>query len=196
MDKYIWLLKGECVHIFSAAYHYVSQIEYGSTKDNTIVSTSVPYKNEINSQIKACDKLAVIMASLKENSMIQYNGLIHYDKFVLPSGMEHLLKESGTTTNTTKTSVIAGYNTAHRPYTAPHQTNTYKRKEVSTGNFKRTTRYPVANAIEVMNNKFKEIKDGEYVPPKLSKIPADSMDMNAEGDKKDTNFNDDYYGMC
>lgn len=199
-EMYIWLSEGEYCHILSAKHYEVTTLFLGAKESDWQFSGkhSDTDKNE--------GRLSIIHQSMKAATRVNDNGLINTDTYSgLPDTLKKKIKNksesdssSKTTTDTTKTS---GYNRSGGAYTSGacgYSSTTSTKKETSTRLFKRTTRYPVSEAIESMWAKITEIKEGTYTPPKLK---AFKEEKKKEPDKKESSVSAnnstpeyDYYG--
>lgn len=85
--------------------------------------------------------------------------------------------------------MYSSYSHMHNPHACGYRgshlgssTTTVVKKVVTTKNFKRTTKYPIAPAIEAMKKKVELVKAGTYEPPTL---PALKIDEEKKDEKKD-----------
>lgn len=203
-DKFIWLFREGCIHMFSTNYYDIDALDIQVKQNNELVSTKKSFPLTVAGQVDAKKMISDVVKAFDENKFSEFNGLVKHTKYTLPENLKHLLEDKTSSATTTvhkpqnnweaRKTGTAGYNTGHTPY--QHNTTTgWQRKEVSTANMKRTTRYDVIKALTAMAEKIERIREGSYQPSKLPKIPADKMPENGEGDVDSTeNFYDDYAG--
>lgn len=195
-DLYVWIYRKGSVHMFHLDYYYVDKINVGYG-DKSIISSTRSYKDDQVDQKLAIERLKAIHKGFIAGGSGKANGLIDYEKFSdVPKAAKDDIELGGNTQDKKSTiynrSGAANYSSGQSPLYG--NKSVYKKKEVSTSNFKRTTRYDVNVAIDAMNAKVKEIKAKVYEPPKLKKIPADTKKMAAED--VGTNGFDDYSYLC
>lgn len=192
-DTYIWVYRKGSVHMFHTGYYYIDEICFGlGDKANT--SSTRAYKDDEKDQKLAVDRLKDMSITLRADGVGKANGLIDYEKY---SDVPIRVKEDIEIKLVDKPinrSNAANYSVSGKG-DVDYSRSKYVKKEVSTLNFKRTTRYPVGEAIEAMNVKIQEIKDAAYEPPKLKRIPADTKKMTA-ADKEEDDWESEYPYMC
>ena len=204
-DKYVWVFKAGCVHMFSTDYYAIAAVEVACGKVKEEQAELRSFKEDAGQQTDAKIFINDIMDALKKADMVQYNGLVKHTAYTVPDRFKDLLHDDVKTDTNTSTHTgahtgartgTAGYSTAHKPHTGVHRTvgKQWVRKEVSTANMKRTTKYGRVKAMVAMNDKFKLLKENVYVPPRLAKIPDDDLaEKNDTTKSTDTNYN---YADC
>jgi len=193
-DMYIWVYRKGSIHMFHLEYYYVSEIYFGSG-DKANMSSTKAYKDDEEDQKSAIDRLRDVSICLKLDGSGKDNGLIDYEKYSnVPTAVKEDI-EIKVVNKSDNRSGATNYSAGQRPmdkkYDNTHSSGKYVRKEISTLNLKRTTRYPIGEAIEAMNAKIQEIKDDIYDPPKLKRIPADTKKMSA-ADQEEEDLEDQY----
>ncbi len=180
-DLFIWLIKGETVHVLNLSHYEVDSLEINLNGSSTKYSA---YKEEEN-----ISRLKAIQEAMATYNMLHPNGLIDTDRFTnVPEAtkkiVENDIKPTYKTVNKTAySSTSQAYPAAYNSYHPGRTTTTYKKKEVGTFIIKRTTKYPISSALERMKLKIDAIKEGTYEAPKLAGIPADKELK--EGEKKE-----------
>jgi hypothetical protein len=195
-DLFLWLMKGETVQILNLEHYDIHSLDISLQGSSTKYSV---YNQEICIQ-----RLEAIQKAMKAYDMMRPNGLIDTDKFTgVSTTVKNAVEDDVKTKRSSVTNPVArsgynptNYNSGYNPnsyHTGSCHTHTYKKKEISTAVIKRTSKYPIASAIEKMRLKIESIKDGTYKAPKLSTIPADkekSKEVSNEEEKsveKETN---------
>ncbi len=188
-DLFIWLIKGETVHMLSLGYYEVDSLEVNL---NGSVTRYSAYKEEVN-----IHRLKAIQEAMAAYDMLHPNGLINTDKFTnIPEKTKKIVENDikptykpATKTATKPLSYDPNnpnghvYPGAYGNHYPSRTTTAYKKKEVETFIIKRTTKYPISSALERMKLKIEAIKEGTYEAPELTKIPADKELK--EGEKKE-----------
>ena len=213
-EMFIWLQEGEeYVQMCHTKYYEVDYIHIGQK------SSVWRFPGCLNDLDAEKSRLAKIHAAMKVNNRIGYNDLIDVSTYKdIPKDLKDDMGEerekkdtkttnSGSTTTHHNRSGGSGYQSGVCGY-GPTGSNyshvsTYKRKEVSTTVFKRTTRYPVKDAIEAMWAKIQEIRGGTYNPPRLKAFKEEKQEeekkaiQNSTGTESvpSTDVDDDDYGM-
>lgn len=182
-DMYIWIYRKGSVHIFHLDYYYIDEICFG-LGDKSATSATKMYRNVEEDQKIAIDRLRDMAVAMRVNGAGKANGLIDYEKYTsVPTVVKNDIELKSTSKPDGSTG-SANYSTGQGAY------KQWEKKVVSTFSFKRTTRYPIVEAIEAMNVKIQEIKNDVYEPPKLKRIPADTKAMVKADD------DDDDYGVA
>lgn len=208
-DLYVWVYRKGSVHMFHLGYYFIDELVIGFG-DKGLSSSTQGFNDEEKDQKNAVDRLRKLALALRENGAGKANGLIDYEKYDdVPKAIKEDVEvgEVKSTTNNRsggvnysggqRSPLYGGHGAAGYGYGGYTGTThkSYVRKEVSTFNFKRTTRYNVPEAIEAMNAKVQEIREEIYEAPKLKRIPADSMKAKeAAADDDDDDYGYNY--MC
>lgn len=185
-DTYVWLMKGETVHILNLDQYEIVSIGIRVHGSGTKYSAS--------DDALSLSRLKIVQEALAVSGMVRPNGLIDVSKFTdIPADIKQEVEDDVKITYT-DTGSKATTTSTHRPpninrkavgYTA----STYKKKEVSTTTFKRTSKYPITAALDRMYEKIVAMENDTYTPPKLPEIPGDKIDPEAE--KKDSATTDE-----
>ena len=196
-DIYIWLMNGENCHMIHTKYYEVVCIYIGKQK----TEYQFPGKD---SDLKIEDsRLKAIQHSMKAANRTSTNGLIDITTYEgIPESIKLLI---GDKKDVTKTKVSNQHNRSGASNYSPasgHNTRnasgytTYKKKEVSTLVFKRTTKYNVADAIQEMWSKIEEIQAGTYEAPKLRPFKEEKKKEASSNSPTTNEMNDidDFYG--
>jgi len=186
-DLYVWVYRKGAVHMFHLDYYYIDEIQVGIGAKASMSSTR-GFTIADESQKDAIQKLKDLVDALIAANMSNANGLIDYKKYTnVPVGLKNDIEITNVKSNVRDPYNRSGgvnYSAGQRPATSlgstgsTKDTSTYKKPEVHTTQFKRTTRYDVAEAIKAMNKKVAEIKAGTYKAPQLKRIPADKKEKN------------------
>lgn len=197
-DMYVWVMKGETVHILNLDQYKIELISVRVNNSGTKYSDS--------SDELSLSRLKIVQEAMAKSGMVRPNGLIDTNKFTeVPTDIKKEVEDdmktsyAGTSSKAATGSTTA-YNKQAAGYTSGSTHTTYKKKEIITTTLKRTTKYPITAALEKMQEKIVAMQDGTYVPPKLPEIPGDKE--GAAGEKKDdATITDQQYceemgGMC
>lgn len=186
-EEFFWLYRNNTIYMLNLAHYAITMMEISSKN----LITSFTAKEAV--QAEYIERLKRIQKSLAENNKTMENGLIDIDAYDIPdkihkelanaplvSGVTNSATKSKSTTTTTKTNDDDGVY------------NVYKKKEVTTFAFKRTTKYPIKDAIKKMSEKVEEIRKGTYKPPELKSLTA-AIDVKGKEDEEgDINYYDDF----
>ena len=208
-DMYVWIYCKDVLHIYNIEQYTIDSILMGLGEKGDVSSTQ-GYPESEDSQKKAVEKLTNIYDSFTSRKMVKPNGLIDHSKFTfVPIALCKAVELEDNISNNSSTytpkSPLYQDRAAACGYRGNANTTTYTtpiRKESSTMSFKRTTRYDVAAAVELLYSKIKSIVDGTYVSPKLKRIPADDKDSTVENnanqlsDDEMDELEDAFNGIC
>lgn len=174
-EMFLWLVKGDDVHILNKFHYSISYIEVGKANSSSRYSSVTDEDN-----YKRIESLVKFM---KENGKTEPSGLIDLAKYgTLPKDVEDEVKKPtflSSQKSTTDTGTSHNRSGGQNYDWSGHHTNQYAygytpaKKEVSTAVIKRTTKYPISTAIDKMREKVALLRQGKYDPPKLKDIPGE-----------------------
>lgn len=167
-EEFIWLYRGENIHMLNTAHYDIMTFEidkYGSK-----ISYAAGTK-----QGEYIDRLKLIQNVYEDDNKTLKSGLIDVEKYTVPENVKkdlEVVEKKNITTQTNQSHIGSIYN-RNRSGACNYSTTNYKKKEPSATVFNRTTKYPITPALDRMRAKVEKLRNGEYKPPKLPKIPAD-----------------------
>jgi hypothetical protein len=185
-EQFIWLYKGDNIYMLNASHYDISSI---ATQMGAVVSTCV-----LTSQKEYIERLKLIHEVFTDDKKILSSGLINADEYTVPEKVRERLNKGDKKREIVKPPTnysSPGYN-ARSGGCNYSGSSYYQKKDPSTSIMKRTTKYPITNAIDKMKAKVEEIRQGKYEAPKLPSIPADEKAPAEKDDDKSTDV-DDYY---
>jgi len=173
-DPFIWIQKGEYVHMLNLTRYDVTTIEIsdGSVSSSTIYT-------DLNQDL-ARERLQLLMDCVTSEKRVHANGLIDINTYkripeYLVKGVEEDSEiKRGTTTLPSQNKYTSSSSTTTKKTCTGNKKQTQSWiKKVHTSTFKRTTKYGIKNAMENMAAKIDAIKNGTYEAPQLKEIPGD-----------------------
>ena len=201
-DVYIWLSEGDNCHILLTKYYEIDSIFIGKGPCDFTFTGRPDDVDQENS------RLVTIHRAMKLANRVSPNELIDVSTYEIPSHMKKMLGEDISVGNADSTKSTSNHNRSggvshsyascgytSRPNTS-YTTSPYKKKEVATKLFKRTTRYSANDAIESMWAKITEIREGTYKPPKLKTLKEEEAPKNVANatSNQQSQISDDEYG--
>lgn len=181
-EIFLWLAKGDQIHIVSLDHYKVIGIETGYKNGHSMISRSVPTRYW--SKDSAIEEIVSLQNELLSRGWVTSKGLIDITKYEsVPENLKSAVEDKTTipaAKNHNRSSgqwIGASGSTASKPVALP------VKKTVSTATIKRTTRYDVTKAIGEMQKKIALLREGKYEPPKLRALAE------PESQKKMTNQN-------
>jgi hypothetical protein len=201
-EIYIWLRDGKDCHMLSTKYYEVCDIFVGQGESAWKV---VGKPSDLD---KDSSRLVIIHLAMKSANRVGPNGLIDASTYKeLPDHVQKVIGNVGsaftgpsTVGTSTRHSRSSGtvHNSAACAYGSQgnHTPTTYKKKEVTTSIFKRTTRYSPVEAIGKMWAKILEIQEGTYKAPKLKAFKEKKEEKKASSTIEDSDVfvPGDWYG--
>lgn len=173
-EMFLWLSKGEHIHLISLEHYKLSIIRVGTGVVNTrILCTDSWAKASIVAE------LYEIVEELKKRNWVDETGLIDVNKY---TDVSRALKEEveGINYAPQQQQPVYGHNRSGAQYSG--STVLYPKKEVHTSTLKRTSKYNASEAIDAMKAKVQAIRDGKYEPPKLKDMPKDKEESEEKKD--------------
>lgn len=178
-EEYIWLYRGNNVHMLNVADYKINLLEI---EKDFITSTHTVGKDH-EEYIK---RIKLIQKVFADEKKVLNNGLIDADKYTVP---QKVAIELGKPITKPVTRTAVGYT---GPYTGSGYN--YKKKESSTANIERTTKYPVEEAINRMKLKVEELRQDKYEAPKLADMKGtDEAKKDATNTTDESDDDDDLY---
>lgn len=189
-EMFIWLMRGDRIHILNADHWEITSIEIKKDGSNAIIH-SVP------GQAKCIARLKDIMKAMEACGMTESGGLIDITKYKgMPKSLQEELdapemmgRKSRIRTGSQDNHSCGAFHGAgsgyggyydqgqgYAGYTKPSS------KPPETSEIKRTTKYPVTPALTRMKAKMEQIRQGTYKPAKLKGIPADKEEDDKESE--------------
>lgn len=182
-DDYLWLMRGNCVHLFNLDVYDITHIDIGFGEK---CAHYVQKSFERTEQNKAVIELENITNLLKEEGKLKESNIVSPTEIytnipaAVAKSMDLKSKESNTVEDTKKTTNKSQSVPVTRSgavnYSGAGYVNT---NTVTTAIIERTTTYDKSKAIARMRAKIKAIKNGTYTAPKLKDLPDD--DDNVSG---------------
>jgi hypothetical protein len=177
-EMFLWLVKGDDVHILNKFHYSIISIEVGKAVSSTKYSAK---DDEISYK-----RIQAIVDALKEEGKTEPSGLIDLTKYGdLPKNLESEIKKP-TMLASQSSSSSADHNRSGAQNYGPKDWSDYHtnqsrhnshacgytpaKKQTSTTVIKRTTKYPISNAIDKMRAKVELLRQGKYEPPKLRDV--------------------------
>jgi len=188
-DMFLWLVRGNDVHMLNLDHWEISYIEYKHKGSGTVTHSM--------SQEKSLETLELIIEAFRKRDITDSFGLIDIDRYEnVPEVLKHEADPKTSHNRSGGQSVPVGNSACddvYGPYWGGYAasraaggyagvTTTYNRKPTTTL-FKRTTRYDVHAALERMEKKVEQLRSLIYKPPKLKKIAADES-SDSDDDKE------------
>lgn len=193
-ELFLWLYKNRCIYLYNLSHFNIETIEVAVSKNGKTTQLT-SYTEDGAKQKEAIKRIKLIKEALKDQEKIKSNGLVNISAYdSLPALFKDDVEEPASAKSTT---IIGGANVQTAPagatgrrtpsYSASPGHSAYTpapRKTIETSVIKRTSRYPVRDAITKMKEKIDEIRNDTYSPPKLRKIPADAEKKAADDEKE------------
>lgn len=185
-DKFVWGYAKKALWLFNLSKYSIASI---SVQIKAEVSAR-GYIDTPDSQKEAKEVLTILYTKMADAKRLTPMGLIDFRTYTVPDAWkkEIMDDDEATTKNYNRSGgaslPVAQSHNGYNPHACGYSPNTvttvYKRKEVSTTTFERTSKYDVTEAMKNMEAKLAAVKAGTYEKPKLSKIPGDDIPLTNE----------------